>query len=94
MDAVGHIERERVQAPPHMQQRACPPPPQPSQTGTPNLLDNGRFGVVRKYLGAEQARAWGRQQERWRFAVADAVQARAATCDAAPKLSSDDARKF
>ncbi|CAK0804444.1 unnamed protein product [Prorocentrum cordatum] len=48
-----------------------------------NLIDNGGFGVVGELLGSEQARAWGLQQERWRFAVADAVQARAAALAAA-----------
>eukprot|EP00959_Pyramimonas_sp_CCMP1952_P348933 7311010-Pyramimonas_sp.AAC.1 len=41
-----------------------------------NAVDNGGFGIVNRNFPLETVRGWGRQSERWRFAVDDAVQAR------------------
>ncbi|CAK0883484.1 unnamed protein product [Prorocentrum cordatum] len=51
-----------------------------------NVTDNGGFGIVVKPFDLQTVREWGRQSERWRFAVEDAAQARrrALASDAEP----------
>ncbi|CAK0800327.1 unnamed protein product [Prorocentrum cordatum] len=54
-----------------------------------DVADNGGFGIAVKPFDLSTVREWGRQSERWRFAVEDAVQARrrALASDAEPSAA-------